>query len=434
MSRKEGKKLSFWSVFAIGVGGMVGGGIFAVLGLAVQLAHGSTPIAFAIAGFVALLTSYSYAKLSVTYPTRGGTVEFLNQAYGTGVFTGGLNILLYLSYIIMLSLYSYAFGSYGATFFPNNYDFWKHVLISFAILLFTFINMIGSKAVGESEEYIVGIKLSILLFFVIIGMWSINSARLAPDTWVNPVSLVAGGMIIFLAYEGFELIANTAEDVDDVRRTLPKAYYASVGFVVLLYVAIAIVAVGNLPLSELINARDYALAEAAKPFLGNAGFLLIAIAALLSTGSAINATLYSSARVSYVIAKDGELPKAFERKVWRRPIEGLLITAVLTLIVANLFDLSSISTIGSSGFLIIFGLVNLANFKLHKKTGGNRALSMLGAIMAFFAVAILFKEVLTTNIQGVEVFAAMVVLAFFAEWLYRRITGRELKHLLKVPI
>ena len=434
MSRKNGKKLSFWSVFAIGVGGMVGGGIFAVLGLAVQLAHGSTPIAFAVAGFVALLTSYSYAKLSVKYPTRGGTVEFLNQAYGTGVFTGGLNILLYLSYIIMLSLYSYAFGSYGATFFSNNYYVWKHVLISFAILMFTIINIIGSRAVGDSEEYIVGIKLSILLFFLIMGIWRINSARLAPDTWVSPVSLVAGGMIIFLAYEGFELIANTAEDVDNVRKILPKAYYASVGFVVFLYVAIAIVAVGNLPLSGLINARDYALAEAAKPFLGGVGFLLIAIAALLSTGSAINATLYSSARVSYVIAKDGELPEMFEKKVWRRPIEGLLITAALTLLIANLFDLSSISTIGSSGFLIIFGLVNLANFKLYRKTGGNRVISMLGTIMAFFAVAILFREVATTNPQGVEIFIGMVVLAFLAEWLYRRITGRELKHLLKVSI
>ncbi len=432
--KKGDKKLHFWSVFAIGVGGMVGGGIFAVLGLAVELAHGSTPIAFAIAGFVALITSYSYAKLSVTYPTRGGTVEFLNQSYGTGVFTGGLNILLYLSYIIMLSLYAYAFGSYGATFFQNNYGLWKHVLITFAILLFTSINIIGSKAVGESEEYIVGIKLSILLFFVVVGMWSINASRLAPHTWVNPVSLVAGGMIIFLAYEGFELIANTAEDVDNVRKTLPKAYYASVGFVVLLYISIAIVAVGNLPLSELINARDYALAEAAKPFLGSAGFLLIAIAALLSTGSAINATLYSSARVSYVIAKDGELPQAFEKKVWRRPIEGLLITAVLTIIVANLFDLSSISTIGSSGFLIIFGLVNLANFKLSRKTGGNRALSMLGAIMAFFAVAILFREVFTTNPQGIGIFIVMLVLSFLAEYLYRRITGRELKHLIKMNI
>ncbi len=428
--RRSGK-LGFWSVFALGVGGMVGGGIFAVLGLAVQLAHGSTPIAFAIAGLVALLTSYSYAKLSVAYPSRGGTVEFLNQAYGTGVFTGGLNILLYLSYIVMLSLYSYAFGSYGATFFPGNYELWKHVLISFAILLFTGINIIGSKAVGESEEYIVAIKLAILIFFVIIGLWSVNTARLAPDTWVRPGSIIAGGMIIFLAYEGFELIANTAEDVDNVPRTLPRAYYAAVIFVILLYVAIAIVAVGNLPVEQLVNARDYALAEAARPFLGDAGFVLIAIAALLSTGSAINATLYSSARISYVIAKDGELPEVFEKRVWKRPVEGLLITAALTLVVANMFDLSSISTIGSSGFLILFGLVNFANFRLYRKTKSNRCLALAGAVLAFLAVAILFYTMARKAMTGVLVFLGMVVLSFVIEWLYRRMTGRKIKYLTK---
>ncbi len=427
----KNKKLRFWSVFAIGVGGMVGGGIFAVLGLAVQLSRGSAPIAFAIAGLVALLTSYSYAKLSVTYPSRGGTVEFLNKAYGTGVFTGGLNILLYLSYIIMLSLYSYAFGSYGATFFSTNYLLWKHILITTAILLFTLINLLGTKIVGESEEYIVGVKLAILLFFVFIGMWSIHTSRLSPHSWVNPASLMAGGMIIFLAYEGFELIANTAEDVEDIPKTLPKAYYASVGFVIALYVTIAIVAVGNLSVDKLINARDYALAEAAKPFLGNAGFLLIAIAALLSTGSAINATLYSSARVSYVIAKDGELPRAFEKKVWRKPLEGLIITAVLTIIVANLFDLSSISTIGSSGFLILFGLVNLANFKLYKKTRSIRWISLIGAILAFFALFILLVEVSIQDLSRIYIFLFIVALSFITEYIYRRITGREIKYLLK---
>ena len=111
-------KMGLWPVVAIGVGGMVGGGIFAVLGLAVQLAHGGTPLAFAIAGGVALLTAYSYVKLSLAYPGRGGTVTFLNRAFGRGRVTGTLNVLLWLSYIVMLSLYSYAFGSYGATFLP----------------------------------------------------------------------------------------------------------------------------------------------------------------------------------------------------------------------------------------------------------------------------------------------------------------------------
>ena len=119
MTTTDGGKIGLWGAVAIGVGGMVGGGIFAVLGLAVQLAHGGTPVAFALAGVVALLTAYSYARLSVAYPSRGGTVAFLDRAFGSGMFTGSLNVLLWLSYVVMLSLYAFAFGSYGATFLPR---------------------------------------------------------------------------------------------------------------------------------------------------------------------------------------------------------------------------------------------------------------------------------------------------------------------------
>ena len=123
-------------------------------------------------------------------------------------------------------------------------------------------------------------------------------------------------MIIFLAYEGFELIANTAHDVRDVARTLPRPYYTAVAFVIALYVLVAVVTVGNLAVDKIVAAKDYALAEAARPFLGQAGFTLITIAAMLSTASAINATLYGTARVSYCVARDGELPATLERKVW----------------------------------------------------------------------------------------------------------------------
>jgi len=142
----EEKKIGLLSAVSIGIGGMVGGGIFAVLGLAVQLAAGGTYVAFAIAGIVAVLTSYSYARLSVAYPSQGGTVEFLNQAFGTGILTGALNILLWFNYIITLSLYAYAFGSYGATFFSAELQpLMKHVLISGVIVVFTALNVLGSR-------------------------------------------------------------------------------------------------------------------------------------------------------------------------------------------------------------------------------------------------------------------------------------------------
>ncbi len=427
MNKAGEGKLGLLAVIAIGIGGMVGGGIFAVLGLAVQLAHGGTPVAFALAGGVALLTTYSYAKLSVAYPSRGGTVTFLNRAFGAGMFTGSLNVLLWLSYVVMLSLYSLAFGSYGATFLPVAWQtIGKHGLISLCLVTITALNLFDAGVIGRAENWIVGLKVAILLFFVGVGFAGIKTSQIAPASWSPPLQLAAGGMIIFLAYEGFELIANTARDVRNVARTLPLAYYSAVGFVIVLYVLVSLVTVGNLAVDKIVAAKDYALAEAARPFLGQTGFTLIAIAAMLSTASAINATLYGAARLSYCIARDGELPAELERKVWGKRIEGLLITAGLTLFVANAFDLTSISTVGSAGFLLIFAAVNTANARHAPHTKSHGWISAAGAIACLAALGALIWQTARTGPMKLLVLAAMVALAAVVEGGYR-LTKREIR-------
>lgn len=431
MQAGTGKKINFLEAAAIGIGGMVGGGIFAVLGLSVQLAGGGAPVAFAIAGLVALLTAYSYMKLSVAFPSQGGTVTFLDRAFGPGLAVGGLNVLLWLSYIVMLSLYSFAFGSYGSAFAsPGFQPLLKHILISFSIVAISGLNLLSADVIGKAEGWIVGLKLAILLFFVGVGIFGIDSARIEMPTWAPPLGLIAGGMIIFLAYEGFELIANASEDVRNAKRDIPRAFLMSVLFVIALYILVALVTVGNLPVAKIVGAKDYALAEAARPFLGSAGFWLIAVAALLSTASAINATLYGASRLSYTIAKDGELPALLEKKVWNEPLEGLLITAAVTLVVANLFDLSSISVMGSAGFLIIFAVVNAANVKLASETKSKRWLSALALIACLAALGALLWQTYTTSPARIFVLAALIVLAFVIEGAYRIFRKRSL-HLRK---
>jgi amino acid transporter len=415
-----GKGIGFWSAAAIGVGGMVGGGIFAVLGLSVQLAKGGTPVAFAIAGSVALITSYSYAKLSVRYPSRGGTVSFLDQAFGRGFLPGSANVLLWLSYVVMLSLYAYAFGSYGATFFPQEHHaLYKHALISLGILVPTALNVGSAKIIGRTEIYVVGLKLAILLFFLAVGFQGVDPARLAPATWEPAIPLVAGGMIIFVAYEGFELIANTGEEVSDPGRVMPRAYYASVLFVIALYIAIAVVAVGSLPLDKIITARDYALAETARPMLGQAGFTMISLAALLSTFSAINATLYGSARLSYIIAKEGELPAELERQIWGQPLEGLFITSGLALILANAGGLGSISTLGSAGFLVVFAAVNASNLKLAHETKAYRGIAALGLVSCLAALGAMMWQSLSDDPARAWVLVGLFGGALVLEGAYR---------------
>jgi amino acid transporter len=420
MSERGRGGIGTWSLVAIGIGGMVGGGIFAVLGLAVELAHGGTPIAFAVAGVVALLTAYAYAKLSVAYPSRGGTVTFLDRAFGSGALTGSLNVLLWLSYIVMLSLYALAFGSYGATFLPPAWqELGRHVLITLAVLGITALNLFSAEVIGRAESWIVALKVVILLLFVATGLAGIHAANITPSTWSPPLQLVAGGMIIFLAYEGFELIANAAEDVRDVARTLPRAFYIAVGSVIALYVLVALVTVGNLPLDRIVAARDYALAEAARPALGQGGFVLIAIAAMLSTASAINATFYGAARLSYCIASDGQLPSILERLVWGEPIEGLLLTAALTMFIANVFDLTAISTLGSAGFLLIFAAVNAANVRRARETGSRAWISVIGGVACLAALGALVWQTASTAPEQLWVLAGLVGLAVLIEGAYR---------------
>ncbi len=405
---------------SIGVGGMVGGGIFAVLGLAAELSGGATPLAFLIAGIVALLTGYSYAKLSVSYPSKGGTVIFVDKAFGVDFFTGSVNNLLWVGYIVTLSLYAFAFGSYATTFLPENLqtNFSKHILISVGIILPTILNFLSSSVISKAETYIVSIKIAILLLIVFAGFSSVNTIRFSPSGYKPLFQIIGGGMIIFVAYEGFELIANTASNIKDYKKNLPKAYYISIIFVMLLYILIAFVTVGSLTPDQIKTARDFALAQAAKPSLGQFGFVLVAIAAILATLSAINATLYGSARLSYVIATEGELPEFLEDKIWNQPVVGLVITSILALFLSNLADLSSISTMGSAGFLIVFLIVNAASFIKAREIKSSRFISLLGVLLCFFALVALFWHTFETSPSQIWVLIVMVLISFLIEVLY----------------
>jgi len=419
------KKISLKEAISIGIGGMVGGGIFAVLGLAVSLAKGGTPIAFLFAGIIALITSYSYVKLSLTFPDRGGTVKFINEGFGITFFSGGINNLLWMSYIIMLSLYASAFGSYAPNLFEITSDKTMnfHIYASAIIVLATGINYYSIKVVGKIEAYAVIIKLIILLSFVFIGIYGLfgneNISQLSIENWETPIQLLTGGMVIFVAYEGFELIANAAPDIVNPEKNISKAYFYSVIFVLFLYVIIAIITVGSLPFSQIADAQDYVLAEAAKPMLGKVGFTIITIAALISTFSAINASLYGGSRVSYEIAADNELPLSLTKMLWNQPI-GLLITAVSTLILTNTLNLESISTAGSVGFLLIFAVVNLAGLKLSNKTKSNKIIPLVGFILSSAALIILLKQQYSSNPEGVTVAISVIASCFFMEYLYKR--------------
>lgn len=424
-------RLGTLSTLSIGIGGMVGGGIFAVTGLTIEVTKGSAPIAFVIAGIVALLTSYSYLQLTLRYPGEGGTVDFLNRGFGGGILTGAANILLLFSYVVLLAVYAYAFGSYGARLLPTaNAAFWTHALTSGVILGLLLINVFAAQLVIRSENAFNVLKLILLAMFVIAGLLTpMDWSRLGPEHAVTPIGVVAGAMLIFLNYEGFELIANASKDLADPKRSLPIAYLGGVLLVIVIYVLIVIVVIGHLNLAEVAASRDTALSAAGEQILGRTGSLIIVVAALLATSSAINATFYSTGRLTYIVAKTGELPKALERDFRGQHSEGVLISAGLALIVANFVPLEAIATMGSAGFLLLFLAVNIAAVRLAPETGGKAWISAVAALSTGIALVVLCIKVdeNPATRDHLWILAGMIALSLIIEVVYRGLTGRTIR-------
>ncbi len=429
MAKKKGK-LTLWEAVAIAVGTMIGAGIFSVLGVGAQICGTNLPIAFVIAGLIAWFVAYSYAHLGRVFISNAGPIEFIIRAFGDRLFVGVLAFLYWFSFVVSISLFAKAFAYYGLALFhqPMN-PLYVGVLEAFVIALFTVLNFFGAKAVGKVEFYIVLIKVSILLTFVVLGIWTVKPELLKPD--LTPQGLrdtLYAASILFLTYMGFGIITNASEDMENPKRDVPRAIYLSLFIVMLIYVGVAVVAIGNLPIDQLIKAKEYALAEAAKPFLGNLGFVLVSIGALISTASAINASLYGGANVAYVFARKGELPEFFERKVWFDAPEGLYITALLALLFAIFFNLEGVAALISFAFIVIYQFVLMSHYRLVEVVGGYRWIIVLGLVLVTTTAILLLFYQYRTNKEVFYTALVLIPLITLLEWLYRWKTRRVFKN------
>ncbi|MCL4245822.1 MAG: APC family permease [Candidatus Dadabacteria bacterium] len=388
--------LGFLDAFSIGIGGIVGGGIFATLGIATVESRGATFISFLIGGVVALLTAYSYVKLSVAFPSKGGTVTFINKAFGPGLFSGSLNTLLVMSYVVLLAVYAYAFANYAAaTFFAKeDFDFWHRVLLTGVMAALALVNFAGPSLVEKSEGFFNFSKLLILLAFVVVGLAAsgLTFDRLGPSDWVPVPKMVAAGMLVFLSYEGFELIANVSDQVKRRERNLPLAYYGSVATAMVFYTLIIIVVLGHMTFEGVEGSNGYTLSAAAEIFMGRLGFVLLAVGAILATASAINAGLFGASKLPLMLAQAHEAQEVYETEVRGRYPVGLFVITVLVLLIANFVNLHSLSAATSTGFILVFLMVNVASARLASSTGAKKRVCVAGAAVCAAALLILFVE------------------------------------------
>ncbi len=412
LSRKE--------VIAMGIGGMVGGGIFSVLGLAIAQAGHAAPIAFALGGIIALLTGISYARLGLVFRSSGGSFTFLEKAFSHPGIAAMGGWLLLIGYISTLSLYAYTFGIYGSAMLNGGQEAGNtlhHLLESLILLTFLGINLYGVKATGRSELIIVSIKVLILFLFAAIGLTTVKADHLLPVFNQGYGGVIMAAALIFVAYEGFELIPNAINEMDEPQKNLRPAILISILVTIAIYVLVSIVAVGNLLPEEITRYKEYALAVAAEPFLGQAGFLLIGLAALFSTASAINATLFGTARLGMSMATDKALPAAFgfRRKTSNIPWVSLIAITTATLIFVNTANLTIISSFASTSFLLIFALINLSAWRLRRRLDGHPATALAGLLLSLASWLALLVYLWQTDIRSLLGIAGAYLLVFAIE-------------------
>ncbi len=422
-------RINLLQAVSLAVGTMIGASIFSIFGLGARIAGNNLPLVFVISGLVALLVAYSYAWLGSRMVSDAGPMEFILQAFGNNLLTGALSFLFWMTYVISIALFAKGFAGYFLPLLPVPGTAGLESIVEVCIVLvFTSLGVMGSSSVGRAEFWIVTIKLGILLLFVVLGIWSIQAERILPHVSRDTLpGILDATAIFFLSYMGFGLVTNASEHMKDPERNVPRAIYISILVVSIVYVLVSVVAVGNLPLPELIEAEDYALAEAARPFLGSGGYLLVTWGALFSIASALNATLYGGANVAYALARDGVLPKTFDRKLWFGSMEGLYITAGLGIVFALLFNLNGIASITSSVFMVIYLFVLASHWRMRKRFGGSSVIIGLG----FAVVLAVFLLLLHYQWQTARdaFYATWMVLggSLGTEWIYFRLTRRRLQ-------
>ncbi len=422
-------KMGLWQAVSMAVGTMIGASIFSIFGVGAQIAKQDLPEAFLLSGIYAFIVAYSYAVLSKKIISNAGPIGFILKGIGDSIITGALSILMWLTYVVSLALFAKGFAGYFLPLFNITVTpLTNGILMAAVIALFTVLNFFGSKAIGKVEFLIVLIKVLILGVFIVFGLLTVVPGNLTPEfTSAKVNGLLHASVIFFLSYMGFGLITNASENIVNPSKNIPKAIYLSISIVMVIYVLVSVTALGNLTIADLIREKDNALAAAAKPFLGQFGFLLISVGALFSISSAINATLYGGANISYSLAKDGELPEVFERKIWFKSHEGLYITSGLSLVFALLLNIDGVASITSTIFTIIYIFVLISHIRLSDEMGGNKYVLTFNLIILLAIFILLIYYQWQTNKTVLWVTIAVMAGSLGFEAIYRHFSKRTFK-------
>jgi len=386
MKKQSGKKLSLIGSISLGTGVMIGAGIFVLMGQIAELVGNLFPLAFLAGAVVVGFSAYSYVKFSNAYPSSGGVAMFTRKAYGPGTMAGTFALLMYVSMVIAESLVARTFGAYTLRLFDVENTAVLVPILGVLLIAFAYIiNISGNKIIERTANLTAIIKVAGIAVLALAGLavagfpsvesWTNANERVATGGGFNFVAALA---LSILAYKGFTTITNQGGDIVDPHRNLGRSIILSILICTVVYTLLALSVASSLSVEEIITAKNYALAAAAKPVFGDLGLLFTVLLAIVATVSGLIASIYSASRMLAMLSDMKQLPMLY--RGFKNP--GLVFTVALAIALTALFDLTRIASIGAIFYLIMDIAIHWGLFRyLLKDTKANPIIPVIAILL-----------------------------------------------------
>ncbi len=404
IQRKKDKNLGIPELIAIALGGMIGGGIFTVLGISVSMIGVYTPLAFLIGGALAFLAVYSYVKLGVYYKDEGASYSFFKKTFPNSPFAASLiGWWVIFGYISTLALYAYTFSSYSISGFAfADSELMRKLVAGLILFIFTVVNIWSVKGMGKIEDIMVYSKLILLIIiaFVLINNTNSSIPLLIKESGdINILSIFIVASLTFVSFEGFQLVINAVNEMNNPKEDIPKSIYSALIIATVVYFTLSYGAIVAIPLESIIQNQEYALAAGADRVIGHWGTDLVILGALLATSSAISGTLFGASRQMAAIAQDGYLPALLVKRKNSIPIYAILSMSILAFCLILVGDLKVILEFSSVTFLLVSFLMAYANFKIYKQTSSSLFITLVAIVSLFLGMLLILYYEFTTQIE-----------------------------------
>ncbi|MEA9604036.1 MULTISPECIES: APC family permease [unclassified Polynucleobacter] len=424
---QSSKNVGLYSAIAMSLSGMMGSGLFTVLGYANLTAKSHIPIAFLLAGIAVLFTVYSCAKLSATFPVAGGPAGYIVSTYGNGFIAGWMNIFLYLGFLISTSLYASGFTEFIVVLTGNMFTSFELKLIGGALVfIFALVNLLGASIVGLAGLVAIGLVLISLLAYSAVGISHLDAATL--DFGVGPIEgiAIATGML-YINYQGFAVVSSAADSMAEPKKTIPKAMYIAVLFVIALYVLVSFITIQVTPVDIIKSNPSNVIGAAANLLMGKAGFIGIGLIALLSCAAAVNATIFTATKVLGVVVTEHANAAWLTRALGRGQMRRLLVSAAIVIVLVLGFPLEIVGKMASMAFLLLFGVITYGHIRICGQTGANAIVLWFGLVINLALFIFLVLNGIQSNPAGVIVLVIALAATGLIQYRYQCIPklGRQ---------